>query len=191
MSEALKILLVVIPMGFDTFGLAVGLGLAGLPPERRLRIAALFAAFEAAMPLIGYAAGAPVASLIGGAASVFAGSVLIGLGVYVLAVEARSQAQEDEGSRVLDRTQRGIGGALLLGLSISLDEFAVGVSAGLIGLSVLAVALAAGAQAFVVTYVGLRLGTRLGAAWQEASERIAGAAFIALGVLLIALRGIV
>jgi putative Mn2+ efflux pump MntP len=48
--------------------------------------------------------------------------------------------------------------------------------------------LAIGAQAFVVTQVGVRLGARLGARWRESAERIAGAALIALGTGLLIAR---
>jgi putative Mn2+ efflux pump MntP len=46
--------------------------------------------------------------------------------------------------------------------------------------------VAIGLQAFVVTQIGVRLGARLGARWRESAERIAGAALIALGVVLLA-----
>jgi putative Mn2+ efflux pump MntP len=42
----------VLPLGLDTLGVALALGVAGLPPEKRLRFSLLFAGFEAAMPLL-------------------------------------------------------------------------------------------------------------------------------------------
>jgi len=50
MASTLKLIALVLPLGLDTFGVALALGLAGLPREKRLRISLLFAGFEAACP---------------------------------------------------------------------------------------------------------------------------------------------
>jgi putative Mn2+ efflux pump MntP len=186
-GDALKIIGIVIPMGLDTFGVALALGIAGLPPSRRTQIALLFAAFETVMPVLGALIGAPLGNAIGGAAEYIAAGVLILLGLYVL---RESGEDDDEGERLLAMTRRGAYGAFALGLSISIDELAIGVSAGLLGLPLLPIIVAVGIQAFVLTMVGLRLGTRLGHRWQESAERIAGFALIGLGAILLALRAL-
>jgi putative Mn2+ efflux pump MntP len=186
-GDALKIVAIVIPMGLDTFGVALALGIAGLPADRRTSIALLFAAFETIMPVVGAVIGAPLGNAIGGAAEYLAAGVLIALGAFVLH-EADDDA--DEGQRLVAMTRRGTYGLLALGVSISIDELAIGVSAGLLGLPLLPIIVAVGIQAFVVTIVGLRLGTRLGHRWQESAERIAGVALIGLGVILLALRAL-
>ena len=43
-------------------------------------------------------------------------------------------------------------------------------------------------QTFVVTQVGIRIGSRLGERWRENAERIAGVALILLGAALLAAR---
>jgi putative Mn2+ efflux pump MntP len=48
--------------------------------------------------------------------------------------------------------------------------------------------IAIGAQAFVVTLLGVSLGRRVEEYWRESAERVAGGALIALGVTLIVLR---
>jgi putative Mn2+ efflux pump MntP len=75
-----------------------------------------------------------------------------------------------------------------LGVSISLDELAIGFSAGLLRLPIPAMVIAIAAQAFLVTQIGLRLGRRLGEATREATEKLAGAALIALGATLLVAR---
>jgi putative Mn2+ efflux pump MntP len=45
--------------------------------------------------------------------------------------------------------------------------------------------IAIGAQAFLVTQIGLRLGTRLGANARAVTQRLAGAALIGLGIVLL------
>jgi putative Mn2+ efflux pump MntP len=70
-------------------------------------------------------------------------------------------------------------------VSISLDELAIGFSAGLLRLPIVAVVIAIASQAFIVTQIGVRLGDRAGGWMPEATERLAGLALIGLGVILL------
>jgi putative Mn2+ efflux pump MntP len=99
-----------------------------------------------------------------------------------------SDGDAQEGDRLLLMTRRGLLGGVALGLSISLDELAIGFSAGLLRLPLAPLVIAIGAQAFVVTSIGVRLGSRVGERWRESPERVAGAALIALGATLLAVR---
>jgi manganese efflux pump family protein len=182
-AEAFKAIAVVVPLGLDTFAVAVALGIAGLPQHRRTRVALLFATFETFMPLLGVAVGAPLGHTIGNAADYIASALLVALGLYML-----RSSEDDERVRLVSVTRLGIYGAAALGVSISLDELAIGFSAGLLRLPVLPVVVVIGVQAFGVTRIGVRVGARLGKRWQESAERLAGVALITLGVTLLALR---
>jgi putative Mn2+ efflux pump MntP len=176
-----KLLALVLPLGLDTFAVASALGMVGVQPGERLRISVLFTAFEAALPLVGLALGAPLGHAIGDAADYVAIAVLIALGLYTLLAP---EHDEDETLRRLARA-RGPG-ALVLGLSISLDELAVGFTFGLLRLPAgLVIALIA-VQAFVLTQLGLRLGSRVSERFREAAERLAGVALTVLGLALLA-----
>ncbi|HWX75188.1 MAG TPA: manganese efflux pump, partial [Solirubrobacteraceae bacterium] len=124
-GSTLKLIGLVLPLGLDTFGVALALGIAGLPDTRRTHIALLFASFEAAMPLIGVAIGTPLGHAIGGTADYIAAALVCALGVYML-------ASDDDEDGLLSLTKGGIYGAAALGVSISLDELAIGFSAGLL-----------------------------------------------------------
>jgi putative Mn2+ efflux pump MntP len=179
-AQTLKLVAVILPLGLDTLGVAVALGVAGLPAHRRTRIALLFAGFETAMPLIGVALGAPLGRTVGDPADYIAAGVLVALGIYMI-----REGDEDEGKRLLSLARGGVYSALALGLSISMDELAIGFGAGLLRLPLLPLVIAVGVQAFVVTQIGARLGERVGSRWAEAAERIAGVALIALGGILL------
>jgi manganese efflux pump family protein len=178
-SATLKLAALVVPLGFDTCGVAVALGLAGLPREKRLRISLLFAGSEAAMPLIGVALGAPLGYAIGSVADYIAAGLIVALGVYMLFVE------RDEEGGLLSLTQRGLLGAVALGVSISLDELAIGFSAGLLRLPIFTMVIAIAAQAFIATQIGIRLGSRVGERMRAATEKLASLALVALGVILL------
>jgi len=182
-SDALKLIALVVPLGLDTFGVALALGIAGLPAHHRTRVALLFTGFETAMPLVGVALGVPLGHALGGAADYIASVLLIALGLYML-----REGDEQDGERLLSMTRRGLLGAVALGMSISLDELAIGLSAGLLQLPLLPLVLAIAVQTFIVTQIGVRIGARLGERWRESAERIAGVALMVLGVVLLTVR---
>jgi putative Mn2+ efflux pump MntP len=163
----------------DTLAVALALGFAGLPQQHRLRVSLLFAGFEAAMPLIGVALGAPLGRAIGSIADYAAAGLLIALGAYMLI------SKDDEQDRLLSLTQGGLFGALALGVSISLDELLIGFSAGLLRLPIVILVIAVAIQAFVFTQVGLRLGEQGRDSLREMTERLAGIALIGLGGILL------
>jgi len=176
-----KLLALVLPLGLDTFAVAAALGMAGTSPAMRLRVTVLFTAFEAGMPLIGVALGAPLGHAVGEAADYIAVGVLLAFGLHTLL-----SADGDEVRTVSRLAEvRGVG-ALLLGVSISLDELAIGFTIGLLRLPVVLVIILIAVQTFVVTQLGLRLGHRLSERLREASERLAGLALTVLALVLLA-----
>jgi manganese efflux pump family protein len=177
---AAKLSALVLPLGLDTFAVAAALGAAGVAPAQRTRIALLFMAFEAAMPLIGFALGAPLGHAIGTAADYLAIAVLIAFGLYTLFM-----ADEAEEERLGQLARLHGRAALLLGLSISLDELAIGFTFGLLRLPVATVIVLVAVQAFILTQAGLRLGHHLSERLREGAERLAGAALVALGIGLL------
>jgi manganese efflux pump family protein len=170
----------VLPLGLDTLAVSAALGMIGLAPAHGVRISALFTAFEAGMPLLGLALGAPLGHAIGKAADYLAIAVLLAFGLYTLL----SREPHDE-QRLAELAQpRGLR-ALALGLSISLDELAIGFTLGLLRLPAGLVIAVIAVQTFAVTQLGLRLGSRISARLREAAEVLAGLALTALGVVLL------
>jgi putative Mn2+ efflux pump MntP len=180
-----KLLALVLPLGLDTFAVAAAIGIVGITPARRRRISAVFTAFEAGMPLIGLALGAPLGRALGGAAEYVAIAVLIGFGLYTL---LGSQEDDADGERIADLAEMRGWRSVALGISISLDELAIGFTLGLLRLPVALVIALIAAQTLIVTQLGLRLGDRLGRRTREGAERLAGVALTVLGIVLLAER---
>lgn len=177
----LKLIALVLPLGLDTFAVAAALGMTGVRARERVRVSLLFTGFEGAMPLVGLALGAPLGRAIGSSADYIAIAVLIGFGIYTLLGQ---ESGETRGlANVLDR---GPVAALALGLSISIDELAIGFTLGLLRAPVVVVVIVIAVQAFVLTQLGLRLGASLSERAREGAERLAGVALTALGVALLA-----
>jgi putative Mn2+ efflux pump MntP len=175
-----RLLVFVLPLAVDSFAIAAMLGAAGLAKTQRWRITALFVLFEAGMPLIGLALGAPLAHAIGDGSDYLAAAALIALGGWMLFSD--EEAEERAAGRLVSTH----GLALLgLGISISLDELAIGFSLGLARLPAASVIIAITIQAFLAVQLGLALGARVGERLRENAERLAALALIGLGIFLL------
>ncbi len=152
MPPALLVALV-LALGLDTF--SVSAALAPRFPQHRLRIATTFALFEAVMPLIGIGIGRLLGHALGTAGDVVGAVLLVLLGGYFLFTGRRSEPEPEP-----DPPSSGFAGWLLvgLGLSISLDEVAVGVSFALLGVPLIPAIVAILAQAFLFSLIGSSLG---------------------------------
>ena len=177
----LKLLAFVLPLGLDSFAVAAAIGAAQKTTAwQRLRISLVFVVFEGGMPLIGLALGSALARGIGQVADYLAAAAVIGIGAWMLL--AGDKDEEEKAGRLA--SSRGLA-LVALGISISLDELAIGFSIGLTHLPTAAVIVAIALQALVAAQLGLAIGARIGERWRERAEQVAGIALILLGGYLI------
>ena len=167
----------------DTFAIAAAVGLRRPSLGLRLRVGALFAIFEGGMPLVGLALGLVLARVLADAAEYVAVAILAAAGLLMLRGDGE---EEEERARRLPAA-RGVT-LLALGLSVSLDELAIGFALGLLRAPVVLVVVLIAAQAFVASQVGLELGARVADRVREGAERLAGVVLLALAVALLAAR---
>jgi putative Mn2+ efflux pump MntP len=174
-----------LPLALDTFALAAALGVAGLEGRDRTRVTVVFTAFETVMPVIGILVGRAAGQFLGDRAE-YGGIAFLVLAGLLLLWPAKDQDAE---TRRLNLLTHARGWAVLgLGMSISIDELTIGLSAGLMGLSIVATVVWIAVQAVAATQLGLRLGSRLGEAARERAEWAAGAMLIVVALVLLGLR---
>jgi manganese efflux pump family protein len=177
----LKLLAFVLPLGLDSFAVAAAIGAVQVTTLwQRLRISLIFVIFEGGMPLVGLALGAALARAIGPVAGYLAGAAVMAIGAWMLL--AADKDEDEKATRLI--TSRGLA-LIALGISISLDELAIGFTIGLAHLPAAAVIVAIALQAFLAAQLGLAIGARIGERWRERAEQIAGIALILLGAYLI------
>ncbi|GAC1660070.1 MAG: hypothetical protein NVS4B13_07320 [Candidatus Elarobacter sp.] len=178
-----KVVSFVVPLGFDTLAVAVALGFQGLAP---FRPALTFAVFEGIMPLIGLLLGRAIGARFETPAVVAGGFVLLVVAAFML----REALQDEDEAEHLSFTS--LRTAMFAGFGISMDELAIGFPMGTSGLPVAETIAAIAVQAFIVTYVGIvagkRLGLTLGRRTSRIAEFVAAGAFALLGTYLIAER---
>jgi putative Mn2+ efflux pump MntP len=166
----LKTVVLIVPLGLDTFAVAAALGLVGITRRERQRVALVLTSIEGAMPLIGLALGATIGHSLSEAAEYLAIVVLFIFGGFM--VFGRDADDEEVWMAALLRT----GGlaTVTLGLSVSVDELAIGFTLGLLQVPLVPVLIAIALQTFVAWQAGLHLGGRLSGRLRAGTERIAG-----------------
>ena len=177
-------------VGLSNFGAAIGIGVSGVGRGTRIRVAVVFGAFEAGMPVLGLALGHSLASGLGQAAH-WLGAVMliaIGAGSVVYAWRSRGRASGSGSGSGPDREVRQwrTGRVVLSGLALSVDNLAAGFAIGAYHVSLGVAAVTFGAISVAMSLVGLELGARIGAAAGDRSELIAGAMLIAVGAAMAA-----
>ncbi|HET8626133.1 MAG TPA: manganese efflux pump, partial [Thermomicrobiales bacterium] len=162
---------------------SLGLGLVGLPRARWRRVGLTFACFEGLMPIVGLLVGQGLGTVVGEVATYVAAAILIALGGREIWEAVREEDDDDDELReraaVLERP------LLLTGLSVSLDELAVGFALGVLRVPLGPALIYIAVQAFALTFLGLSLGRRLGHRLGEWAELAAGVVLALLGLALL------
>lgn len=174
-----KIAAFVLPLGFDTFAVAIALGMRNVKP---LRPTITFTVFEGLMPLIGIAIGSAVGRWAERPAAYGGAALVAVVGLHTIR-EAFQHAPDDK-----PPTFSTPGGIALAGLGISADEIAIGFPLGTLHLPVIVVLTAIGLQTALVTSIGIIIGRSiaesLGRHAAKAATLIAGFAFVLLACYL-------
>ncbi len=212
----LQPLLFILPLGLDTLGVSLSLGIKsvslqafqeenekGILPNW-LRSAIFFSLAEMLMPLVGLLIGYAVSLAISTIMHYLGAVILIAIGLWELLGEVREYINkrgklEKTVSRQLTSTTSPSsrcfqwGQQLLLALSVSLDELAIGFSLGSItngkAINPFILCLLIGLQGFLMTLLGLSLGRTLSThikPLKEWSEILSAFLLIGLGILLLA-----
>src|SRR5260370_21312563 len=175
-----RVIALILPLCRHTFAAGGALGMTRPTGVQRIRFSLLFAAFEGGMPVIGLVVGAGLGGVIGDWSESVAIAALVVLGAYML------WARDDDEERVQKLAASRGPAMIALGLSVSLDELAIGFSLGLLNVPIVLAIVLIAAQAFVVSQVGFALAGRIREATREGAERLTGAGLIVIaGALLV------
>lgn len=181
----LAVLLVALSLGLSNFAASVGIGVAGVSGQTRLRIGVVFGLFETGMPILGLLLGHSLARTLGHAAHGIGAGLLIATGVYALIQAVRSRSVDDSEDQAAKGSKH-VGRLLVTGVALSIDNLAVGFALGAYHVDVLLAAVMIGAVSVALSLIGLELGSRLGANTGDRGELIGGLVLIGVGVAIAA-----
>jgi putative Mn2+ efflux pump MntP len=151
--------------------------------NQRIRVLLTLCVFEGAMPVIGMLAGRGLALAVAGRAADYAAAACVGLMGVLLLREGDEEVRAE--------TALSLPILMGLGLSVSLDELALGFGAGLLRLPLLTVVVWVAVQACVAVAAGLWLADAVGARLRENLEGLAGVVLLclAVGLVVVTARG--
>lgn len=176
----LVILSIAFGLAMDAFAVAVtsGLTLAPLRLESALKIALFFGGFQALMPLLGWLAGLGLEELISGFDHWVAFGLLGFIGCRMIYDALRAGPR-----RAVDPLNL----LTLLGLSIatSIDALVVGLSFALLQIPILTPAIVIGSVTFLLAFLGVLLGHRLGRLFEREAEVLGGLILIGIGLKIL------
>lgn len=197
----LEIVLIGAALAMDAVAVSMASGMAEphMKTAKAAVMAATFALFQFAMPLIGYFCGYAFSAIVERIAPWLSFVLLALIGGKMLfdcIGELREKARSDALRPMLAphaQTQRGFAARLIAqGVATSLDALAVGVtllavqtSDGL-PLHVAGCAAVIGAVTFALSFAGVQLGRRAGDKFADSAGLLGGAVLIAIGVKLLA-----
>lgn len=173
---------IAIALAMDAFAvaLAVGIALGPITGRHLFRLGFHFGLFQAMMPIIGWLAGITVQKHI----AAYDHWLVLGLLGFVggkMIYEAFHEVGEEKRSG--DPT-RGMS-LVILSLATSVDALAVGLSLGVLEVSIWGPAVIIGLVAGVLTLVGMLLGRRIGTLWGKRVEIFGGLILIGIGVRIV------
>ena len=172
-----EVILVALAVGLGNFAAAIGIGVAGIESNTRLRVGLVFGGFESVMPIVGIVLGRQVAGPLGSKASLLGGGLLIATGLYGL-IEARKHHDDARAATLPMRR------LLVIGAALSVDNLVVGIALGASGSSIALAVITIAVVSVTMTLTGLELGSRLGARFEKWAGEVGSAVLVAVGVIV-------
>lgn len=189
LATAAKALLVAVAIGLDLFAAGMAVGTTDPSSRRRIVTAVVYAGLGVLFPLLGLALGSAVRGQFGTWTSLAAAVVLVILGLATARTSLKSQtaghaASPGAASHPLDLTSPA--GLAISGIAVSLDAFAVGFSLPLLRIPLAVSLVLIGVVGFLLTVIGLKLGSRIGSRLGARAELLSGLCLTLTGLLILA-----
>jgi putative Mn2+ efflux pump MntP len=179
--ELLTIMCVAVALALDALAVSIVSGAAykQLKIKHALRIALFFGLFQAFMPLVGALAGLSVKGHIANYDHWIAFALLNAVGGKMIyeSLKIRPEKQSFDPSRIFV--------LLTLSLATSIDALAVGVTLSLLVASLTIAVVIIGIVTFVLSFLGVIIGKKIGHFFESKIEALGGLVLIALGLKIL------
>lgn len=175
-----ELLLIGIGLAMDAFAVSVckGLSLKKLSIKKALIVGIYFGLFQGGMPVIGYFLGSTFESLITQIDHWIAFILLLFIGGNMIK-ESLSKECEDSNDKVDFRTM------LPLAIATSIDALAIGITFAFLKVNILVAVLIIGIITFVLSFIGVIVGKKVGCKYKNKAEFIGGIILILMGIKIL------
>ena len=184
--DFLTLFLIAVGLSMDAFAVSICKGLSlGRAPLGKCTIVGLwFGGFQALMPIIGYFVGTSFRSAIENFDHWIAFGLLAIIGVNMIR-EALGKEEEEEGCAECEKRALSARSMFPLAVATSIDALAVGVSFAFLDVEIWSSVTCIGITTFVLSGVGMKLGSRFGARYKSKAELAGGIILIAIGLKIL------
>jgi len=177
-----ELMMIAVGLSMDAFAVSLckGLGMSALDKRGALLIASCFGGFQALNPLIGWALGKQFEKYIVSYDHWVAFMLLALIGGKMLLEAVKKDESDEQCKFVLDYKE-----LLGLGLATSIDALAVGVTFAFLKVSILPAVAIIGLTTFVISFIGVALGHKVGSRFRKGAEFAGGAVLILIGLKIL------
>jgi len=177
-----QIFILAIGLSMDAFAVAVckGLSLCRFRMRDAVSVGIYFGVFQAGMPCIGYFLGSAFSDLILSFDHWIAFALLLLIGGNMIRESFRKKSVTDQ----FDPSLR-VGDMLMLAVATSIDALAVGVTLAFLQVNIGSAVLIIGVVTFIVSILGVKIGTLFGMKYKSGAELFGGVILILMGVSIL------
>ncbi len=174
------LLIIAVGLSMDAMAVAIckGLSLGSMSLKNAVLVGIWFGGFQAMMPLAGYLLGAQFEDRIV-AFDHWAAFILLGMIGVNMVREGCSCEEEKTGPSLSARSM------LPLAVATSIDALAVGVTFAFLQAAILPAVMIIGMTTFILSMVGVKLGTLFGAHYKSKAEITGGIILILMGTKIL------
>lgn len=175
-----ELVLIAVGLAMDAFAVAVGKGLTmrTLDYRRAAMVAVFFGGFQALMPGLGWLLGIEFASYIVGVDHWIAFALLALVGGTM----ARDGIRGDDDRPSEDFSLREL---LILAVATSIDALAAGIGFAFLGLDIRSAVICIGVITFILSFIGVLVGHRVGGRFQKNAKITGGVILILMGLKIL------
>ena len=178
--ELYEIFLIAIGLGMDSFAVAIckGLAMKNMQIKKAIVIGLYFGLFQVVMPIIGYFLGVNFQNVIEKIDHWVAFILLGGIGVNMIK-QALSKEEDTYDGNVDFKTM------IILAIATSIDALAVGITFAFLRTNIMFAVSIIGVVAFILSIVGVKIGSIFGNKYERISEISGGCILILIGVKIL------
>lgn len=184
MIGLVEIFLIAVSLALDAFAVSVssGISIPGFGPRQAVKMGLWFGTFQFLMPLLGWLLGSSVSQYIEAVDHWVAFGLLAVIGGK-MAWESLRRGCGEEDEAPPDLSARRL---CVLAIATSIDALAVGVTFAFLRVdNILSAVCFIGCTTFVLSAVGVKVGSAFGTRFQSRAELFGGVVLIAMGVKIL------
>ena len=176
----LELTLLAVGLSMDAFAVSIckGLAMDRVTLGRAAVVGLWFGGFQGLMPLVGWFLGSRFAAYITAVDHWIAFGLLVFLGINMVREARQGEAEEADGSL-------GVKIMLAMAVATSIDALAVGITFAFLEVEVLPAVCFIGIITFLLSALGVKLGSLCGTRFQAKAEALGGIILILLGVKIL------